>query len=87
MSLGPQPHSTNTNQEFMEENFPAHTPTLWRYEDKDDLFFVQSGTTFGVLSDYGGYILKKCIEIHDLRTLMASCGGSEKKLGTRTQRH
>ena len=23
-----QPHSTNANQEFMEENFPAHTPTL-----------------------------------------------------------
>ena len=23
----------------MEENFPALTPTLWRYEGKDDLFF------------------------------------------------
>ena len=23
-----QPHSTNANQEFMENNFPAHTPTL-----------------------------------------------------------
>ena len=34
-----QPHSTNANQEFMEENFPAHTPTLWRYEGKDELFF------------------------------------------------
>ena len=34
-----QPHSINANQEFMEENFPAHTPTLWRYQDKDDLFF------------------------------------------------
>ena len=34
-----QPHSTNVNQEFMEENFPAHTPTLWRYEGEDDLFF------------------------------------------------
>ena len=34
-----QPHSTNENQEFMEEHFPAHTPTLWRYEDNDPLFF------------------------------------------------
>ena len=34
-----QPHSTNANQEFMEENFPAHTPTLWRYEGKDELLF------------------------------------------------
>ena len=34
-----QPHSTNANQEFMELNFPSHTPTLWRYEGKDDLFF------------------------------------------------
>ena len=34
-----QPHSTNANQQFMEEHFPAHTPTLWRYEDTDPLFF------------------------------------------------
>ena len=34
-----QPHSTNANQEFMEENFPAHTPTLWRYEGEHELFF------------------------------------------------
>ena len=34
-----QPHSTNANQEFMEKNFPNHTPTLWRYQDKHDLFF------------------------------------------------
>ena len=34
-----QPHSTNANQEFMETNFPSHTPTLWRYEGKDELFF------------------------------------------------
>ena len=34
-----QPHCTNANQEFMEKNFPAHTPTLWRYEDVDPLFF------------------------------------------------
>ena len=34
-----QPHSTNETQEFMEEHFPAHTPTLWRYEDNDPLFF------------------------------------------------
>ena len=34
-----QPHCTNANQAFMEENFPAHTPTLWRYEGVDPLFF------------------------------------------------
>ena len=34
-----QPHCTNANQAFMEKNFPAHTPTLWRYEGKDPLFF------------------------------------------------
>ena len=34
-----QPHSTNANQQFMEEHFPAHIPTLWRYEDTDPLFF------------------------------------------------
>ena len=34
-----QPHSTNACQDFMEEHFPAHTPTLWRFEDSDPLFF------------------------------------------------
>jgi len=34
-----QPHSMNVNQEFMETRFPAHTPTLWRYEGKGPLFF------------------------------------------------
>ena len=34
-----QPHCTNANQTFMEENFPAHTRTLWRYEGVDPLFF------------------------------------------------
>ena len=34
-----QPHCTNANQDFMEEHFPAHTPTLWRYHDKHPLFF------------------------------------------------
>jgi len=34
-----QPHSTNANQEFMESNFPNHTPTLWRYQGKHELFF------------------------------------------------
>ena len=34
-----QPHSTNANQEFMDEYFPAHTPTLWRYEGEHELFF------------------------------------------------
>ena len=33
-----QPHCTNENQEFMETNFPSHTPTLWRYEE-EGLFF------------------------------------------------
>ena len=28
------PHSTNINHEFMEEHFPAYTPTLWRHSDK-----------------------------------------------------
>ena len=37
-----QPHSTNANQEFMEKNFPKHTPTLWRYIDHE-LFLVQCG--------------------------------------------
>ena len=34
-----QAHSTNECQNFMEEHFPAHTPTLWRFEDSDPLFF------------------------------------------------
>ena len=34
-----QPHSTNANQEFMETHFPSHTPTLWRYQGKHELFF------------------------------------------------
>ena len=34
-----QPHCTNANQDFMELHFPAHTPTLWRYQDKHELFF------------------------------------------------
>ena len=34
-----QPHSTHANQEFIDEHFPAHTPTLWRYEGKHELFF------------------------------------------------
>ena len=25
----------------MEKNFPAHTPTLWRYEDQDDLWSIE----------------------------------------------
>ena len=42
-----QPHSTNINQEFMETHFPAHTPTLWRYEGKDPLFFGPKWDDFG----------------------------------------
>ncbi len=34
-----QPHCTNVNQTFMEENFAAHTSTLWRYQDEHELFF------------------------------------------------
>ena len=34
-----QPHSTNECQNFMEEHFPSHTPTLWRFEDIDPMFF------------------------------------------------
>ena len=36
----------NANQEFVEENFPARTPTLWLYKGKDELFFggPSSGT-------------------------------------------
>ena len=41
-----QPHSTNANQEFMEENFPAHTPTLWRYEGEHELFLGQKWDDF-----------------------------------------
>ena len=82
-----QPHSTKANQEFMEESSPAHTPTLWRYQDEYDLFFGAKWGDFWSIERLWGYILKECIEIHGLRTLMASCGGSEKKLGTRTQRH
>ena len=38
----------NANQEFVEENFPAHTPTLWLYKGKDEMFFGgQNGMTSG----------------------------------------
>ena len=33
-----RPHSSNVNQSFMEENFPAHTPTLWRFSKSSLLF-------------------------------------------------
>ena len=32
-------HCANANQEFMEQNFPFHTPILWRYQDTDPSFF------------------------------------------------
>ena len=32
-------HTTAIQMQFMEEHFPAHTPTLWRFEDTDPLFF------------------------------------------------
>ena len=34
-----QPHCTNANQLFIEKQFPANTPTFWRYGDVDPLFF------------------------------------------------
>ena len=49
-----QPHSTNVNQTFMDENFPAHTPTLWRYEGKDDLFFGPKWDDFWPIERYWG---------------------------------
>ena len=49
-----QPHSTNANQEFMEENVPAHTRTLWRYEGEHELFFGPKWDDFfGPSSDFG----------------------------------
>ena len=47
-----QPHSTNADQEFMEENFPVHTPTLWRYEGKDNLFFGPKWNDFWPIERY-----------------------------------
>ena len=32
------PHSTNIVHEFMENNFPAYTPTLWRMQDHEHFF-------------------------------------------------
>jgi len=32
------PHSTNLVHEFMEEHFPAYTPTLWRMKDHEFFF-------------------------------------------------
>ena len=31
-------HIPDGNNLLMEENFAAHTPTLWRYEDEDEFF-------------------------------------------------
>ena len=64
-----QPHSTNANQEFMETHFPSHTPTLWRYQGKHELFFlVPSGTTSGTSSENGQFILNESIATHDQST-------------------
>ena len=38
----------------MEDNFPAHTPTLWRYEDEDELFFGAKWDDFWCIEDYWG---------------------------------
>ena len=82
-----QPHSINATRSLWRKIFQRIRPLFGDIRTKTIFSLVQSGTTFEILSDYGGYILKECIEIYDLRTLMPSCGGSEKKLGTRTQRH
>ena len=77
-----QPHSTNAKQKFMEKNFPAHTPTLWRYEGKDELFLDQNGMTSGPLSDIGQSVRNASIEILDLPISKVSCVDCEKKFET-----
>ena len=46
------PHCTNENEKFMEENFPAHTPTLWRFEDNHELFFGAKWDDLWVIERY-----------------------------------
>ena len=79
-----QPHSTNANQEFMENNFPAHTPTLWRYEGKNELFLDQNGMTSGPSSGIGESVRNACIGILGLPISKASYVDCEKKFGTQT---
>ncbi len=54
-----QPHYTNANQEFMEKHFPAHTPTFWRYEDIDPLFFGPKWDDFWSIERYWGITLQR----------------------------
>ena len=62
-----QPHCTNENQAFMEKQFPAHTPTLWRYQGKHELFSEPNGMIFGALNGFGQSILSGCIATQDKR--------------------
>ena len=56
-----QSHSTNTNQEFMDEHFPAHTPTLRRYEGEHELFFWPEVGWFLVHRATLGYHVTTCL--------------------------
>ncbi len=60
-----QPNCTNANQIFMEQKFPAHIPTLWRYQDIYGLFLVRNETIFGVLSGFGQFTLRVFIATND----------------------
>ena len=55
------PHSTYSNQEFMEQNFPSHTLTLHRYRDKDPLFFWSKVGQFLVYRANMAYFSSRCL--------------------------
>jgi len=42
-------HSTNVNEDFMEQNFPAHTPTLHRFREKHPWYFPPKMDDFWVI--------------------------------------
>ena len=81
-----QPHSTNANQQFMEEHFPAHTPTLWRFEDTDPLFFGPKWDDFWSIDDSGPSFLSEFIGIPDRLISVGSCGVCGRKCETQTLR-
>ena len=81
-----QPHSTNANQQFMEEHFPAHTPTLWRYEDTDPLFFGPKWDDFWSIDDSGPSFLSEFIGIPERLISVGSCGVCGRKCETQTLR-
>ena len=56
-----QPHSTHANQEFIDEHFPAHTPTLWRYEGEHELFFGPKWDDFWSIERLWG-IMSTCLQ-------------------------